>query len=73
MPKNTEIFAIAPLLRLLKKGSGMRVSESAARNMQAHIQERTNRIAKQAVELSKHAARSTVLEKDVILALEKEK
>ena len=70
MPKNTDVFAIAPLTRLLKKGSGMRVSEEASKVMQAHITSQTQLIAKKAVELSQHAARSTVLDKDILLAYE---
>ena len=73
MPKNTDIFALAPLVRLLKKGSGMKVSESAAKVIQAHLTEQTMLIARHAVELSVHANRSTVLDKDVLLAFQKQK
>ncbi len=59
---------LAPVERLIKKAGAERVSESAARELAAVLQERAALISAKAVKLAKHAGRVTVTEEDIKMA-----
>ncbi len=68
MPKNTQIIPNAPVLRIMKSSGAPRVSKPAVSAMSTHIYSFAQEIARQAVALSKHAKRSTVLSSDLQLS-----
>ena len=59
---------LAPLDRLLRKTGAKRVSSSAAGTLKEILANVSNQIATRALELSKHANRSTVTDEDIKLA-----
>lgn len=59
---------LAPVERLIKKAGAERVSESAARELAAVLEERAALISTKAVKLAKHAGRVTVTDEDIKMA-----
>ena len=57
--------------RIIRKATGVRVSESAAKELAFHLEEVGMKIAQEAALYSKHAGRKTVTDEDIRLALKK--
>ncbi|HDH91664.1 MAG TPA: histone family protein [Candidatus Aenigmarchaeota archaeon] len=66
--KRKNILPKPPFERLLKKLGAERVSDSALEALTLHVEEKMLEVAKQAVALTKHAGRKTVLVEDILLA-----
>ena len=62
---------LAAMERIIRKGSGLRVSETAAKELAQYLEEEGVRLSQQAAMFSKHAARKTVTDEDIRLALKK--
>ncbi len=58
-----------PIDRIMRKAGAERVSEAAARELAAILEEEAIEISKLAVEYAQHAGRKTVKAEDVKLAL----
>ena len=64
---NSEI-AVAPMHRLCKKAGAERVSDESADELRRVIEDIATEIAKNAVDMSKHAGRKTVKAEDIKFA-----
>lgn len=62
---------LAAVDRIIRKATGIRVSESAAKELSAYLEDEGMRVSQQAAVLSKHAGRKTVTDEDIRLALKK--
>lgn len=62
---------VAAVDRIIRKASGIRVSESAAKELALHLEEVGMKVAQEASLYSKHAGRKTVTDEDIRLALKK--
>jgi len=62
---------LAAVDRIIRKATGVRVSESAAKELGNYLEEEGMKVAQQAAVLSKHAGRKTVTDEDIRLALKK--
>lgn len=62
---------IAAVDRIIRKATGVRVSESAAKELAAHLEDVGMKVAQEASLYSKHAGRKTVTDEDIRLALKK--
>ena len=66
-----EIFPASPFERILKKNGAKRVSIQAAKEFANIMEEKMSEILKEAIELTKHAGRKTLLAEDIRLAKRK--
>jgi len=64
-------IATAAAERIIRKGSGLRVSESASKALAEYLEEEGVRISQQAALFSKHAKRKTITADDIKLGLKK--
>ena len=62
---------IAAVDRLIRKAGAHRVSEGAARELSAHLEEVAMKVTREAIELTEHAGRKTVQAGDIKLALKR--
>jgi DNA-binding protein len=62
-------LAIATMERIIRKGSGLRVSEDAAKELGAYLEDEGVRISQQSAIFSKHAGRKTITKEDIRLVL----
>ena len=62
---------LAAIDRIIRKAAGIRVSESAAKELGVYLEDEGMKIAQQAAVFSKHAGRKTVTDEDIRLALKK--
>lgn len=62
---------LAAIDRIIRKATGIRVSESAAKELSVFLEEEGLKVAQRAAEFSKHAGRKTVTDEDIRLALKK--
>ncbi|MBD3186425.1 histone [Candidatus Bathyarchaeota archaeon] len=66
--ENDRIIPIAPIDRLIRKANADRVSESAAKELGVILEQLGKEIANRAIDLAKHAKRTTVKDSDIKLA-----
>jgi histone H3/H4 len=62
---------IAAVDRIIRKSSGLRVSDGAAKVLAEHLEEIGMKLAQEAALYSKHANRKTIVDDDIRLALKK--
>jgi len=60
---------LAPIERILRQEGGYRVSEEAARRLRDFIERLARDIARESIEMAKHAKRRTVKSEDVEMAI----
>ncbi|MDD3083642.1 MAG: NFYB/HAP3 family transcription factor subunit [Candidatus ainarchaeum sp.] len=60
---------LAAIERIIRKGSGLRVSDDAAKELAQYLEDDGVRISQQAALFSKHAGRKTVNIDDIKLVL----
>ncbi len=65
---SNRVISVAPIDRLIRKTNAERVSESAAKELGAILEELGMGIALRAADLAKHANRTTVKDADIRLA-----
>ncbi len=65
----TRELPVAPVEKLLRKGGADRVSETASEALAALLEDIGGEIARRASDLSEHAGRKTVKERDVRMAV----
>lgn len=63
---------VAAIDRIIRKATGIRVSETAAKELSLHLEEVGMKIAQEAALYSKHAGRKTVTDEDIRLVLKKQ-
>ena len=64
-------ISIAAIDRIIRKGSGLRVSDSAAKILAEHLEDIGVKISQEASLYSKHAKRKTITDEDIRLVLKK--
>lgn len=62
---------LAPMHRMIKKGGADRVSDEAAKELRKVLEEVGVRIAREALDFTKHAHRKTVKAEDIQIAVRK--
>jgi len=62
---------LAALDRIIRKSSGLRVSESAAKELGLFLESEGEKISRQAGEFAKHAGRKTIVDADIKLVVKK--
>jgi len=62
---------LAAVDRIIRKATGVRVSENAAKELSVFLEEEGMKVAQQASIFSKHAGRKTITDEDIRLALKK--
>ncbi len=62
---------IAAVDRIIRKATGLRVSEDAARELAEILEGEGEKISRNAAELSKHAGRKTIIDADIKLAVKR--
>jgi histone H3/H4 len=62
---------LAAVDRIIRKATGARVSDSAAEELSAFLEEEGMKVAQQALILSKHANKKTIRGEDIRLACKK--
>ncbi len=62
---------LAAIDRIIRKASGLRVSESAAKELALFLEEEGMKVAQQASVFAKHAGRKTITDADIKLSLKK--
>jgi len=62
---------LAAVDRIIRKATGVRVSENAAKELSVFLEEEGMKVAQQASTFSKHAGRKTITDEDIRLALKK--
>jgi len=62
---------LAALDRIIRKSSGLRVSEGASKELRTILEIDGEKISRQAGEFAKHAKRKTIIESDIRLAVKK--
>lgn len=63
------VLPIAPIERIAKKAGANRLAEDAKKALIEILEERTQVISRKALEVAKHAGRTTVKREDIELAL----
>lgn len=62
-------FLVATMIRLIRKVAGVRVSQSAALELSALLEEYTLRISKEALKLAEHRGAKTLNKDDIKAAV----
>ncbi len=62
---------LAALDRIIRKSSGLRVSESASKELGLFLETEGEKISRTAAEFAKHAGRKTIIDADIKLAVKK--
>ncbi len=62
---------LAALDRIIRKSSGLRVSENASKELRSVLESEGEKISRQAGEFAKHAKRKTIIGEDIKLAVKK--
>jgi len=62
---------LAALDRIIRRNSGLRVSESASKELRTILEAEGEKISRQAGEYAKHAGRKTIIDEDIKLAVKK--
>ena len=60
---------IAAVDRIIRKATGIRVSEDAAKALAEILEEKGEKLSQQAAQFAKHANRKTITEADIKLAI----
>ena len=68
---NELVIAVAPMHKICKKAGAERVSEAAAKELAKVLEEIGVKIAKEALDYSRHAGRKTIKEEDIEIATRK--
>ncbi|PIN98305.1 MAG: histone [Candidatus Diapherotrites archaeon CG10_big_fil_rev_8_21_14_0_10_31_34] len=62
---------LAALDRIIRKSSGLRVSETASKELGLFLESEGEKIARTAAEYARHAGRKTIVDADIKLAVKK--
>lgn len=62
---------LAAVDRIIRKASGIRVSEEAAKALTDHLEDVGMQVSREAAVLAKHANRKTITDSDIKLACKK--
>lgn len=62
---------LAAVDRIVRKATGLRVSESAAKELSLYLEDEGMKVSQQAALFAKHANRKTITDEDIKLAVKK--